>query len=244
MPAREAMIGARPVWQAPADKVSFRRDVLPILRRAGTMQWVAAASFLGAAWHDIGDLSDPAMIETLAKSVGRRAGRARKRCSTAFRKPGGEDRRVNAMPIMLGDGVNYPDSPHSWLALTPTQYRVLELWADGKFDADYTDAAADAMPYARRSAGRTAAGGDDARGARCLLGRRLPSRRRDHLADPPQGAVSRPATKPSCRSASRCRTARRSTTISACSSTAPTCSPAIRRNRIRARRSVRRRRAI
>ncbi|WP_420132242.1 CTQ-dependent glycine oxidase GoxA [Rhodopseudomonas sp.] len=141
--AREAMIDLGQL-QPPADKVSFRRDVLPILRRAGTMQWVAAASFLGAAWHDIGDLSDPKVIEGLAKSSAD-AQAERKRVFDVFRKPGGEDRRGNAIPIMLGDGVNYPDSAHSWLSLTRTQYRVLQLWVDGKFDADYTNAAADAV---------------------------------------------------------------------------------------------------
>ncbi|WP_022724403.1 CTQ-dependent glycine oxidase GoxA [Rhodopseudomonas sp. B29] len=141
--AREPMIALGQL-SAPADRVSFRRDVLPILRRAGTMQWVAAASFLGAAWHDIGDLSDPKVIETLAKPTDDSKAERRK-VFDAFRKPGGDDRRANAVPIMLGDGVNYPDSAHSWLTLTPTQYRVLTLWADGKFEADYTDAKADAV---------------------------------------------------------------------------------------------------
>ncbi|MBI5131178.1 MAG: hypothetical protein HZA66_17185 [Rhodopseudomonas palustris] len=141
--AREAMIASGQL-KAPADKVSFRRDVLPILRRAGAMQWVAAASFLGAAWHDVGDLSDPAIIETLSKpTADTRA--ARKKVFDIFRRPGGEDTRAYAVPIMLGDGVNYPDSPHSWLTLTPTQYRVLQLWADGQFEADYTNAAVDAV---------------------------------------------------------------------------------------------------
>lgn len=141
--AREAMV-ALGQMQSPTDKVSFRRDVLPILRRAGAMQWVATASFLGAAWNDIGDLSSPATIETLAKP-GADAKAERKKVFDAFRKPDGSDQRGYAIPIMLGDGVNYQDSPHAWLALTPTQYRVLELWADGKFEADYADKSADSV---------------------------------------------------------------------------------------------------
>jgi hypothetical protein len=128
----------------PTDRVSFRRDVLPILRRAGSMQWVAATSFLGAAWNDIGDLSDPQMIAQLA-APDTQAQPLRQKVLDAFRKPGGEDLRPAALPIILGDGVNYPDSPHSWLTLTATQYGVLELWAEGQFEADYDDVAADAV---------------------------------------------------------------------------------------------------
>lgn len=141
--AHEAMVTLGHL-QKPTDRVSFRRDVLPILRRAGSMQWVAAASFLGTAWNDIGDLSDAEMIVQLA-SADAGSQPLRRKVVDAFRRPGGEDRRPAAFPIMLGDGVNYPDSAHSWLTLTETQYGVLELWADGQFDTDYEDAAADAI---------------------------------------------------------------------------------------------------
>ena len=130
--------------KAPADKVSFRRDVLPILRRAGTMQWVAASSFLGAAWNEIGDLSSPAVIKSLSRP-GPEGQAARQKVLKAFRAPGGTDQRVAALPIMLGDGVNYPDSSSIWLTLTPSQYRVLELWAAGRFEDDFENAAADAV---------------------------------------------------------------------------------------------------
>ena len=141
--AREAMVELGHL-KAPSDTVSFRRDVLPILRRAGTMQWVATSSFLGAAWNQIGDLSSPALIAKLARP--HEEGRAmRQNVLQAFRRPGGEDQRAAAMPIMLGDGVNYPESQRTWLTLTPTQYRQLELWADGQFADDYEDAAADSV---------------------------------------------------------------------------------------------------
>jgi len=141
--AREAMVPLGHL-KPPGSKVSFRRDVLPILRRAGSMQWVAAASFLGAAWTDVGDLSDPAVIATLDKPTAKDKP-ARQKVLAAFRRPGGEDQRADALPPMLGDGVNYPDSPHAWLTLTPIQYRILELWADGKFEADNDDKEADAI---------------------------------------------------------------------------------------------------
>jgi len=140
---REAMIAAghmKPV----SGKVSFRRDVLPILRRSGMMQWVADASYLQTAWLDLEDLSNPDVIRKLA--VADAATRpAREKVLAAFRKPGGDDQRVKALPLMLGDGVNFPGSRDSWLTLTPSQYAILGAWAKGDFVNDFEDAAADAI---------------------------------------------------------------------------------------------------
>lgn len=130
--------------EPPADRVSFRRDVYPILRRTGSLQWVAAASFLGAAWTDIEDLSDLGVLGRLNQATPA-AQQEREKVVAAFRKPGGEDRRPDALPKMLGDGVNYPDSAHAWLTLTNSQYHTLELWAAGNFDDDLDDAKANAV---------------------------------------------------------------------------------------------------
>ena len=117
--AREAMISAGHMKALPGP-VSFRRDVLPILRRSGMMQWVAQVSYLGKAWNDLDDLSDPAVIKSLA-DAGSKARPARDKVLAAFRKPGGDDVRPAALPPMLGDGVNFPGSPTGWLTLTATQ---------------------------------------------------------------------------------------------------------------------------
>ncbi|MBR1217974.1 CTQ-dependent glycine oxidase GoxA [Bradyrhizobium sp. U87765 SZCCT0131] len=141
--AREAMIASGHI-QAVAGKVSFRRDVLPILRRSGMMQWVAQASYLSKAWGDLDDLSDPAVIRSLADPAPT-ARAARDKVLAAFRKPGGEDVRSAALPPMLGDGINFPGSPTGWLTLTATQYAILDSWARGDFVNDLDDAAADAV---------------------------------------------------------------------------------------------------
>ena len=140
---RETMVVAGLMTQ-PEGTVSFRRDVLPILKRTGMMQWVAQAALLREAWIGIGDLADPETLRALGNS-GESARADREAVLAAFRKPGGEDVRVHALPLMLGDGVNYTGSPHAWLTLTPTQYRVLEAWAAGDFVADFDDADADAV---------------------------------------------------------------------------------------------------
>jgi len=151
---REVMIEAGHM-KAIAGKVSFRRDVLPILRRIGMMQWVAHASYLSTAWIDLVDLSKPDVIKKLAVSDDS-ARKDREKVLEAFRKPGGDDQRVKALPLMLGDGVNYPGSRESWLTLTPSQYAILGAWAKGDFVNDYEDAKADAikqlddMPLAMR----------------------------------------------------------------------------------------------
>lgn len=141
--AREAMIAAGHMQVLPG-RVSFRRDVLPILRRSGMMQWVAQASYLGKAWNDLEDLSDPAVIKALA-DAGPKARPARDKVLAAFRKPGGKDVRSAALPPMLGDGVNFPGSPTGWLTLTKTQYAILSDWAKGDFVNDLDDSAADAV---------------------------------------------------------------------------------------------------
>lgn len=151
---REVMISTGHM-KAIAGQVSFRRDVLPILRRVGMMQWVADASYLSTAWLDLEDLSNPEVIKKLAVADAA-TGPAREKVLAAFRKPGGDDQRVKAVPLMLGDGVNYPGSRESWLTLTPSQYAILGAWAKGDFVNDFVDAAADAvkqlddMPLAMR----------------------------------------------------------------------------------------------
>ena len=138
---REAMVslGQMPAPQGPA---SFRRDVLPVLSRIGMMQWLASAAFLREAWIDLGDLSDPALLRQLADpDESARAGR--EKVLAAIRRPGGEDVREHAVPLMLGDGVNFPANPASWLTVTPTQYASLAAWAAGEFVDDLDDEQAD-----------------------------------------------------------------------------------------------------
>jgi hypothetical protein len=108
------------------------------------MQWVAESSYLGKAWNDIDDLSDPEVIKSLAEP-GANGRPAREKIAAAFRKPGGDDARSNTLPLMLGDGVNYPGSRQSWLTLTSTQYGILEAWAKGDFTNDFNDPVADAI---------------------------------------------------------------------------------------------------
>jgi hypothetical protein len=108
------------------------------------MQWLAAAANLREAWLGIDDLSDPAWLRALADpGEGAAAGRAR--LLAVIRRPGGGDRREMAAPLMLGDGVNYPDNPSSWLTVAPLQYATLEAWARGDFVNDIDDAEADAV---------------------------------------------------------------------------------------------------
>lgn len=141
--AREAMVATGHIKPV-GGQVSFRRDVLPILRRSGMMQWVAQVSYLGKSWNDLDDLSDPAVIKSLADATPK-AKPARDKVLAAFRKPDSDDMRAAALPPMLGDGVNFPGSPTGWLTLTTSQYKILTAWANGDFANDLDDAAADSV---------------------------------------------------------------------------------------------------
>lgn len=141
-------------------EVSFIRDILPLLRRAGANQWVDAAAFRGhrrgdqdpadaAAVERRGDFSDQALLELLADPdrVGP-AAEARRRVLTHIRAPlppegtddqmalkRAQDQATAAfMPPLSGDGGHRREgNADRWLTVTPRQYRRLELWAEGGF---------------------------------------------------------------------------------------------------------------
>ena len=133
---------------APVD-VSFVRDILPLLRRAGTNQWVDASAFRGhrrgdqdptdaTAVERRGDFSDQALLKLLADPdrVGP-AAEARQRVLAHIRAPllRAEKQATAAfMPALSGDGGRREEGRvDTWLTVTPRQYRRLELWADGGF---------------------------------------------------------------------------------------------------------------
>ena len=133
---------------APVD-VSFVRDVLPLLRRAGANQWVDASAFRGhrrgdqdptdaTAVERRGDFSDQALLKLLADPdrVGP-AAEARQRVLAHIRAPllRAEKQATAAfMPALSGDGGRRKEGRvDTWLTVTPRQYRRLELWAEGGF---------------------------------------------------------------------------------------------------------------
>lgn len=129
---------------APTPPYSYRRDILPFFQRLGLMQWVSEADFLNLNWPKIKDFSDPAYLRELADPSDS-AREAREAVLAAIRDPADTSPSQDQIPYNLGDGANYPSSPHYWFTIPESQYEILRGWADGRFVNDFDDAQADGV---------------------------------------------------------------------------------------------------
>lgn len=138
----------------PADReVSFANEVLPILQRLCDLQWVnrgfAARFGWGAPFHFL----QPDLLQRLATPPRRVGNRLRddhrewrRQLFNAFRRPDTPSfRRADSLngspqpwPWVYGDAMNVPytASPRQNTSLTDTQMKVLQAWAEGRFQDD------------------------------------------------------------------------------------------------------------
>ncbi|MFI1396220.1 LodA/GoxA family CTQ-dependent oxidase [Streptomyces sp. NPDC020681] len=136
-------------------RVSFTRDVFPVLRRLCDLQWVnrgfAAQFGHGGREHflapdRLAELADPSS----------RHDELRQQIWAMMRDPDRDGLSPVPWPPLYGDTMSLrPISARQHLALSPLQYRLLARWAAGDFDADHDPAAAaptslDALPLAER----------------------------------------------------------------------------------------------
>jgi len=135
-------------WRRAPDQPSFSRDVQPILQRALGYQWVLQLGRQGhAQGAGMGDfasrwaaLADPSPAHASSRG----------RILATLRDP--------SQPVTNGDAGLMPrlhnsdfvSVPHAVLRLTPTQYAVLQRWADGHFvnDLDHPPPLDQPMPDA------------------------------------------------------------------------------------------------
>lgn len=128
-------------WLKPPVTPSFTHHIYPLLDRARAATWTNQEALRGhKAWgerFDVDILSDP----------GEAAREARNLFLKAVRNPNatGELAKAQAnkqfMPPIAGDeGDCVPGDPDRWLSITKTQYDLLEQWAGGDFEADWTGA--------------------------------------------------------------------------------------------------------
>lgn len=123
----------------PAPRVSFTRDVLPILERTVKLQWTSS---LVRGVHGRGstvNFLEPVMLARLADNSG--AVRAdRERIFASLRSPDPNSATGGNMP-RLEEGVNpFGAEPRSSQAtLTPIQYEKMRLWQQGDFLSDWGD---------------------------------------------------------------------------------------------------------
>jgi L-Lysine epsilon oxidase N-terminal/L-lysine epsilon oxidase C-terminal domain len=120
-------------------KVSFTKDIYPILRRVSHMHWV---SEFAAMRH--GKDKDMHFISRLKDLSSKTQGFGlRDRIFKALRTPQGGGGNMPFLPPSVDD----PKLKIPGAALTATQYKRLELWAQGKFDADWSGAEPAPTPF-------------------------------------------------------------------------------------------------
>jgi L-Lysine epsilon oxidase N-terminal/L-lysine epsilon oxidase C-terminal domain len=118
----------------PTPPLSFSKYIYPFFRALALMDWLAAAQNLSAGWIGV-DFGDPGFLARLADpSPANKA--FRESIFALFRNPNSNAVQQDKLPYMLGDGINYADSPVRWFRIPQQQYAILRLWADGAFVYD------------------------------------------------------------------------------------------------------------
>jgi hypothetical protein len=129
-------------WLPFPEKISFTRQIFPILERLVNLQWVnkgfAAQYGRGGPNHFL----DPDFLANLANPSQTYA-ELRRQVVNSFRNPNGKDNNPLPWPWIYGDAMGVPaaSTPLQNLSLSPTQYRFLQLWGDGLFEADWDPSA-------------------------------------------------------------------------------------------------------
>ncbi len=141
-------------WISPPPRpLSFRDHVYPIFRALALLEWVSTSARLAAGWTGnpvAGSFDDPAVLARLADPSPENAA-FRSEVLALIRDPRNPELQQYALPYMLGDGVNYADSPVRWLKMPLHQYDLLASWAAGEFidDLGDPDAAETVSEFAR-----------------------------------------------------------------------------------------------
>ena len=123
-------------WLQSPSEVSFAEHVYPLFERLTGLQWVNHAFATKFGWAGREHLLDPGYLSRLA-SGSREHMELREQIWTAFREWRRDGKSPNPWPWIYGDSMNIPAvSERQHLAISPTQRRLLALWADGKFTND------------------------------------------------------------------------------------------------------------
>lgn len=120
-------------------KVSFRQDVYPILHRLTGLGWVNKGYEVQYGLSGPHPFGDPDFVARLA-SNGEESAELRRQIFNNFRDPEGDNPLQLPWAWIYGDAMEVPagDSPRQNAAVSPTQYRILKLWAAGEFESDWS----------------------------------------------------------------------------------------------------------
>ncbi|WP_437815149.1 LodA/GoxA family CTQ-dependent oxidase [Sorangium sp. So ce1078] len=140
----------------------FSEHIYPLLRRLTQTQWVNAGFARDFGSGTPNDFTDPALVARLNDPSD--ASRSlRCRIFDRFRDASYAHPQPAAIPAYYGDSMTgdvTKAGPREWMAVLPTQYRWLEQWAEGHFEADGPPAAP--LPWDSLSAAEQAQGIDRA----------------------------------------------------------------------------------
>lgn len=127
-------------------QVSFRDDVHPLLRRLCDLQWVNQGFATQFGRGGPNDFENPDYVRKLAwlPPPGGYDVYAELRTQVlhSFREPSGTDNNQLPWPWIYGDAMEVPpaNTPRQNAAISPTQYRLLQAWAQGHFISDWDTA--------------------------------------------------------------------------------------------------------
>lgn len=123
-------------WLPFPERVSFTRDIEPILRRLSNLQWVNHGFATQFGWAGRNDFTNRDYLVHLASDQPEYA-ELRQQAYSAFRDLGRDGQSPVPWPWIYGDAMSLPPvSARQHLALSGTQYRLLERWASGDFEPD------------------------------------------------------------------------------------------------------------
>jgi len=117
---------------------SFNLDIRPLFERLAGLQWVNAGFAASFGWHGPNNLATPPMLLRLSRNDPADA-ELRKTIANQFRTFDRDGVSPKPWPWQWGDAMNIPPTaPHAFLALSDTQNRMLQQWAAGDFESDYS----------------------------------------------------------------------------------------------------------
>jgi hypothetical protein len=124
-------------------RVSFTDDIYPVLFRLSNLQWVNQGFSVQYGPAGRQNFLDLAYVARLA-SADDAERELRRQVLNTFRDFARDGQSPVPWPWLYGDAMNVPpaNTPRQHVALSPTQLRMLQLWADGKFVADWDPTAA------------------------------------------------------------------------------------------------------
>lgn len=123
-------------WLPFPERVSFTRDIEPILRRLSNLQWVNHGFATRFGWAGRNEFVNRDYLVRLASDQPEYA-ELRRQVYSAFRDLGRDGQSPVPWPWIYGDSMSLPPvSERQNLALSGTQYRLLQRWANGDFEPD------------------------------------------------------------------------------------------------------------